>query len=241
MIYIIYRLSACPLALHTAVTLLNSQISGNIVGTHTQADHTTSDPASVDEPPPAVLDVLEVDLPDHVSQRQRSPSAATDEEQGPGAGGPSRGAQKPDLRDGQAAEDLLSLGVVLEGDALNAGLGIVPDVHVGVDHVVEHRPGDVAGVQEPGGRQRGTIGQQVHAQGREAHDGAPGEGEAEHELRVVRHALGQGVRGHEQQAGDSVEETARRELQEDAESSQELSPRVGQSLEGGDGTPGDGP
>lgn len=227
--------------MHIAVTFLISQISGNIVGTHAQADRATSDPASIDEPPPAILDVLQVDLPDHVSQRQRSPSTATDKEQGPSTGSPSRGAEKPDLRDGQAAEDLLGLGVVLEGDALDAGLGVVADVHVGVDHVVEHRPGDVAGVQAPGGRERGAVGQQVHAQGREAHDGTPGEGEAEHELRVVRHALGQGVRRHEQQAGDAVEETARRELQEDAEPGQELSARVGQSLEGGDGTAGDGP
>ncbi|KAG7136081.1 hypothetical protein HYQ46_008799 [Verticillium longisporum] len=124
-------------------------------------------------------------------------------------------ALEANLDSGQAREDLFRVGVVLEGDALDARLGVVLDVHVGVDHVVQHRPGNVGRVEAGGGRQRRAVGEQIDAKGGEAHEGAPGECQAEDGLRV-------------------------REGEEDAETREQLGTGEDESVERRDSAAGDG-
>lgn len=173
------------------------QISNKVICAQSQADRAAGDPTAIDEPPPAILDVLQVDLADHVTQRQSRASAAAGKEERSSTSGPSGGTEEPNLHHGQAAEDLLRLGVVLEGDALDARLGVVAYVHVCVDHVVEDGPGDIASIEKSCSCQCGTVGKQVHTQRWKAHDGAPRKGEAKDKLRIVGYPLGQGVGCHE--------------------------------------------
>ena len=123
------------------------------------------------------------------------------------AGGDAGGGQESHLRYGQAGQDGLGPRGVSQGHALDAGGGVVFDIHVGVDHIVENRPGHVTGVEASGRGEGGRVRHQIEAQGGEAHDGTPGEGEAEHELRVVGDSFGERIGRDQAQGRDAVVET----------------------------------
>lgn len=109
-----------------------------------------------------------------------------------------------------------------------------------VDEIIQHRPRHVGPVEARGGGQRGAVGEQVDAEGGEAHDGAPGEGQAEDELGVVGDALGEGVGGDEEQAGRGVEEAVEGEAQQHGEAGEELRAREDEGGAGRHGAAGDG-
>lgn len=110
-----------------------------------------------------------------------------------------------------------------------------------IDEIIQHRPRHVGRVEARGGGQRGAVGQQVDAEGGETHDGAPGEGQAEDELRVVSDALGERVGGDEEQARGGVEEAVEGEAQQHGEAGEELGAGEDEGGAGGHGAAGDGP
>lgn len=215
-------------------------ISHKIISPQAKRDDASRDPASINKPPPAVLDILQIHPLDHDPQRNQRTSAAPNEKRWPGTRRDPRPGQQRHLRHGQSSQHLLRLLVVLQRDALDARLGVILDVHVCVNHVVHHRPRHVRGVQQRCPGLRRAVGQQVHAQRGEAHDCAPGKGQAENELRVVGDALHEGICCHEEQARRRVEEAGSGELEQDGEPGQELPAGEDKPLEGGDSAAGDG-
>lgn len=199
-----------------------SKVHGEILCCKTQANCATGIPTAVPEPPPAVGNTLQVDPPYHISRRQSGTSTASQVEERTGAcSNPGRGKQSR-LHDGKTTQDGLGVVLMPQRNGFDAGLGVVLDVLVGVDHVVQDGPRNVGAVQTGGRIQRVGVGHQIDSHGREAHDGAPGEGEAEHCLRVVGDPFGQGVRRDEQQRRHGVEEALRWELQQHGQAGEEL-------------------
>lgn len=176
-----------------------------VIDKEAERDRTTGPAATSNEPMPAILGAFQIHPLDHGAQCEVAASAAEDEKCRACIGGHAGARQQDGVGSGQPGEDVLGLVEVLERDALDAGLDVVLGVHVGVNHVVQYGPGDVGRVQQRGRREGPLVGEQVDAQGREAHDGAPGKGQAEHGLRVVGDALGERVQGDEHQARNAVE------------------------------------
>lgn len=233
--------------------------SHHIIGEQAQHDGTAGEVTALCEPPPAAARGAQPDSPDHERERRGGAAAAAGEEERAGARSGACGGEQRDLHGGEAGEHGLGVRGVAQGDALDAGAGVVAQVHVRVDHVVEDRPGGAAGVEEQGGRrrrrgeQRGHAAaaagagaergrqQQRHAERGEADERAPGEGQPEHELRVVRDALGERVGGDEQQRGHGDGEARGRQLQQHREPRGELDGRVGERGARGEGAAGERP
>jgi len=112
---------------------------------------------------------------------------------------------------------------------------------VGVNHIVEDGPGDAASVQTRCGHgQMGVLGREkIEAECGETEEGAPGERQAEDELRVVGDALGERVGGDEGEGGDGVGETCRGELEEDDEAGKQLGAGEEQGVGGRYGAAGE--
>lgn len=121
-------------------------IPNQIVRPQPQADGTSRDPAPIHKPPPAILDALQVDPLDHEAQRSGCTTATPNEERRPRPRGNSGSRQQGNLHDRQPGKNLLRLLVVLERNTLDAGLGIILDVLMGVDHVVQDRPSNITPV-----------------------------------------------------------------------------------------------
>lgn len=167
-------------------------IPESIVYRQSSTDSPASNPASIYKPPPAVPDVLEIDFLDHVSQREGGTTAAAHEECRASASSNSRSSEQADLHGTKAHEEPLRLDM-REGNTLDACFGIVLDIHVRIDSIIQNRPRYIRRVEKSSSRQRRRVREKIDAERWEPHERTPREGEPQHELRIVRHPLGQRV------------------------------------------------
>ena len=99
---------------------------------------------------------------------------------------------------------------------LDADQRVVFGVLMGVDRVIADHPGDRAGVKQEGRRIEPA---ELHGK---AHQRAPRERQAEHDLRPVGDALHEGIGGDDAERGDAGENREAIELHEDDEPDQRL-------------------
>lgn len=216
---------------------------GHILAPHPQRNRPARKPTPLRKPPPTIPHIAQPHPPNHPAQRARRPATAPQKKHRPRPNRHPRHAQQPHLHDGQARQHALRMHLMPERNTLDPGTGIVADIHMGVDHIVEDGPGHAAGVQGARGcSEMGVFGgEEVDAEGREAQKGAPREGQAEDELRIVGDALGERVGGDEGEGGDGDGEAGGRELEEDGEAGEELDAGEEDGVGRGYGAAGEGP
>src|SRR6266545_3586029 len=159
-----------------------------------------------------IVDVEPCDLPDEVrgedEKPEREDQPSTGAEAGPG-----------DQRDGKRVEYCEHrLGALAEEQCgrLDADQRIVLAILVRVDGVVANHPGYGAGIEQQGGRI------ELGERRRPSHQRAPGEGEAEHDLRPVGDPLHEGINDDHRERGEPDIDRETIELQQHREPDQRL-------------------
>lgn len=161
-----------------------------VVAQQTDGYDAACEPGSIFEPPPTVFDILEIDSADHGSQSQCSTSATSNEKYRTGSGKVSGRCQQTNLSGREDRKSCFCIVLMGLRYRLDPCLGVIFDVHVCIYHVIHQSPRYTAGVECRSSCNGGGIRHQIGAQGGKAHDGTPGECQAEDELRVMSDSLG---------------------------------------------------
>ncbi len=125
---------------------IETVIPSQIVEDETECDASTREKTAVTEPPPTTSCVGKVDAIDHDAERGDGGAARDDRVDKAGPCKEAGSAKAGDLGEGEADQEHLGLLLVFDGHALDAGFGIVPEIHVRVDEIVEDRPEEITEV-----------------------------------------------------------------------------------------------
>ncbi len=133
--------------------LIPAKIPTQIIPQQAQGDSAASEPTPIPKPPPTILDILQINLPDHRGQADKAASDTTKIEDRPSTRRGPRRSQQSNLYRRQRRKKQLCIVLVCKSDGFNASLDVIADIHAGVNEVVNHGPNHTTRIEEAGSHQ----------------------------------------------------------------------------------------